>query len=168
MVHMPPKLKSFLKFIGYTAASIAGLILILGITAAALWNHYNNEIFYKEKFDQKIWFQQSHSFKSDTYGVMTINKSGYCRGEMVEDLMSNHLKKGMTISEVKQIIGEPTCHRLYKGYFVNDDCLQYNLGGCNLDSITKILLVCFNKEGRLRKSFRSISGDSGIPAPYIQ
>lgn len=84
------------------------------------------------EFDKSKWNQKADGFYSH-------------REEMVEDLMSNHLRKGMSYSEIKNLLGEP------KNYSdLEENTIAYGIMedyGWNIDPVeTKTLRIELTKD----------------------
>ncbi len=100
------------------------------------------------KFEQSIWLKHpNEEFENP-------------RGQMVEDLMANHLVKGIAKEKVKQLLGQP--FRTESGGMFGDFLPQsvkliwiYPIGswsGFQIDS--DFLSVAFDKDGTLVKAWR--------------
>jgi hypothetical protein len=95
-------------------------------------NPFNNR-----EFDQTVWLSMDNDMNPDNP-----------RGEMFSSLIEEHLKEGMTISQVKVLLGEPD---------IKDEkaLLSYNLGvwsGMRIDYDS--LDLVFSESGKLIKFYR--------------
>lgn len=158
---MLPKLKSFLKFIGYTSLFITTCVAFIIGMAFYFFYAYSQEVYYKEKFDQKIWHENTTKYHSKENGWIYLSKGGCNRGEMAQDLMANYIKTGMTSVEVIKLLNKPTSLKIYEGFFSDTTCLSYDLGSCELGSGTNILLVCIDENDKVTKTFLSSLNDDG-------
>lgn len=71
----------------------------------------------------------------------------YDRCGMYNDLVNNHLKKGMTEQQVIGLLGKPFYKVIYSTWYKDKNCLRYELGYCWPSvPVPNILLICFNKE----------------------
>lgn len=85
---------------------------------------------------------------------------------MYDDLEKRYLKKGMKISELKELLGETNTTRVYKSFWGEEICMQYHLGGVMFFYTASFdLIVCPDKSGLYVKSYKLLrSGqDDGKP-----
>lgn len=68
------------------------------------------------------------------------------RGGMADDLINNHLKKGLSRGEIMLILGSPDSQ-------TGDGCGRYYLGWYKSFMDPESLVVCFSENGRLAKTY---------------
>jgi hypothetical protein len=74
---------------------------------------------------------------------------------MYNDLEKRYLKKGMKISELKELLGGTNTTRVYKSFWGEEICMQYNLGGVMFFYTASFdLIVCPDKRGLYVKSYK--------------
>ena len=93
------------------------------------------------KFDPNIWF--SDAYLSDLYETSP-------RCKMYNDLVKNHLKKGMHVDDVEKLLGKTNI----KSYCIEkkNKCLSYSLGICYADSFGIShgrIEVCFDQDNKI-------------------
>lgn len=103
-----------------------------------LWSYYTYNYSYKpyrgEKFNQEKWMSN----------VKDPESRANARCKMYNDIVNNHLKKGMKVQEVEALFGPITEYNYCLKKKVK--CINYRLGTCwthyhsNIDS----LKICFN------------------------
>jgi hypothetical protein len=94
----------------------------------------NSTPFDDRTFNQQLWLEMDKSTIADNP-----------RGEMYLDLTENYLKKGMTIADVKVLLGSPD---LYS----TKTQLSYNLGMWSLMDFNS-LTIDFSPDGELIKAY---------------
>jgi hypothetical protein len=126
------------------------ICIILGIayTGWICFNHVPNwylleQMYGSRVFDPSLW-NKTHVGKY-TGGIVHDYMSYRCG--MYNDLVKNHLKKGMKIYYVTHILGETD----FKSFCSNKKikCLRYTLGGCsewNESLNHNYIEVCFNEK----------------------
>ncbi len=115
------------------------IILFLSILLVGpLFSYYFMHIapFSGEKFDQKVWLNSE-----------SINQGAGCiRGPMFSDLKNNYLKKGMSLIDVKNLLGSAE----YTKYENLTNCLDYNLGMCSgIQADYDSMLVCLDDKQKV-------------------
>lgn len=95
----------------------------------------------QKPFDQAEWTRLS----SDTQGVGGRGSKNK-RGAMADDLVKNHLKKGLSAPMVRFILGSPDTE-------VKDGCHSYSLGWYKSIMDTESLVACFDKDWKLTETF---------------
>lgn len=68
------------------------------------------------------------------------------RGAMADDLVKNHLKKGLSIPMVTSLLGSPDTE-------AKDRCHSYYLGWYKSVMDTESLVACFDKDGNLTETY---------------
>ena len=102
-----------------------------------LWSLEGDSPFDNREFNRSAWVAMDHDMNPDNP-----------RGEMYTDLVEKHLNKGMHISQVKVLLGEPD-------FESEESSLRYNLGmwsGMRMDYDS--LNLEFSEKGRLLKVYR--------------
>ena len=126
------------KLIKYAIIFVMAYLVITKIVPWGLkFNMYGTD-----KFDSKLWIKESEVFE---IGPSSISDKTYTvksyRCSMYNDLMKNHLKKGMKLKEVTDMLGD------YRSvdYCTNKKvkCISYTLGSCLKGIFNKSLIVEF-------------------------
>jgi len=89
------------------------------------------------KFDSTVWKSFHMNMDHDNP-----------RGQMIDDLFNNHLRKGLPKEEITKLLGEPD-------FEVSDNFISYNLGmwsGFRMDYDS--LDLEFDNSGKLLKCYR--------------
>ena len=136
---MKSKSKRFLQVI----LKIIKLVFLIGLLSVLLFALFVYLLFFTDvisfrgaDFDKKIWSEAPN-----------INQGIDCiRGEMYTDLKNNYLKKGISITEVKDLLGN-TEYSKYSNY---TNCLDYELGMCSRLRVDyDSMLVCFDDKDKV-------------------
>lgn len=100
-------MKKIVKYIGF----LAGFFLI-GVLAFCGYLYFVvlDDPFNNRDFDKEIWLKSHADMDPDNP-----------RGEMYEDLVENHLSKGMSKTEIFGLLGQPDFQN-------TEDLMSYNLG----------------------------------------
>ena len=117
---------STVKLLVYIAGIVAILLVILYMTGPQSPLH-------NQDFNQDMW-------KS-----VTLDNTECIRFRMVYDLKKRHLKSGMKLEEVKQLLGEFDADK-----DLSDGCGEYYLGYCEPFPIDPMgMKMCFNAQNEL-------------------
>lgn len=113
------------------------------------------------------WFNSNLQEKIDRTKAQEIftvegwrdNRSS--RIDMYNDLEKRYLKKGIKISELKELLGETNTTRIYKSFWGEEICMQYHLGGVTFFFTTSFdLIVCPDKNEIYVKSYNLLENDN--------
>lgn len=126
--------------------SALGVFLVLFLFFLFLWwREYDMyQPLTTKAFDSAQW--KLAGIEKDEGGFHPLEK----RCGMYHDLATNHLHKGMTIEEVKNLLGEEDLW-----WYCTDrkrKCMYYYMGMCYwgfLSGIPMAVHACFNRQGRL-------------------
>ncbi len=156
--------KVVLKITAWLGGIVALLCLLIGayITYEILYMPYRKGI----PFDKEVW----KNFDCDKYARDLIEDRP-SRCEMYYDLVTNHLKKGMTIHAVEGMLGKPTAY-IYCAH-KKIKCASYYVGHCcdmstfTLDACRTQLNVCFDAEQKVvefdrKKSYAEVCDNKFI------
>jgi hypothetical protein len=134
-------MKKFFKKLSHILATLIGAILL---SLFLFMSYCSYEVGYKpyrgKKFSKEAW-QKADKIYKKSYGI-----SGLC--SMYNDIVTNHLKKGMKLKEVEDLLGDDGL----KYYCVGNKkikCLYYSLGLCYASAWTRAggtLTICFNEK----------------------
>lgn len=114
---------------------------------ASTW-HFFNQMYGSRKFDSSLWIKEKEILEiGPTRLSERSSKVVYYRCGMYNDLVKNHLKKGMKIKEVIRMLGDTDL----KSYCIDKKikCLSYQLDGCsewNEWLNRNRIEVCFNQK----------------------
>jgi hypothetical protein len=130
-------IKRFLKLLLKIVVGLLLLILIMHLIFGGMWDWAAYKPLMKKKFDSREW--------KAAFGDTLENRCG-----MYHDLTRNHLRKGMTIKQVEELLGEEYRWRYSKDGKVK--CVSYVMGVCYSNALSIVpmsLYACFNRSGVL-------------------
>jgi hypothetical protein len=107
-------------------------MLVISMQVAILLASCDNTPFDNKRFDQKAWIANP----------VNNGKHNNLRMEMSEDVMKNHLKKGMTRQQARKLLGKPDFLNSYCSG--KNECEGYSLG-------EYVLTLDFDSTGKLIK-----------------
>lgn len=134
-------MKKFLKILGF----IIGIPILLLFAFICYVSYEGDYKAYRGlKFDRNIWDEDGGALvlggKDSVYGTNL-------RCKMYDDLSKNHLREGMKLHEVEDLLGEVELLTYCKKKKIK--CGYYRLGTCYASSWTlssATLRLCFNKD----------------------
>jgi outer membrane protein assembly factor BamE (lipoprotein component of BamABCDE complex) len=107
-------------------------MLVISMQATILLAGCDNTPFDNKRFAQKTWIANP----------VNNGKHNNLRMEMSEDVMKNHLKKGMTRQQARKLLGKPDFFNSY--CYGKNECEGYSLG-------EYVLTLDFDSTGKLIK-----------------
>lgn len=142
MTSLKGKMKRVFKIIGISAGILAGIIVFLYALfwVFAFFVVFNNPLdnpFNNKDFDKTTWAQFDNNYDPDNP-----------RGKMYEDLIENHLSKGMSKEEVINLLGKPDFES--EEYFLSYNLGMWSGGRMDYDSLD----LKFNRDGKLSEFYR--------------
>ena len=121
--------------------AIIFVMVYLVITKIVPWGLKLN-MYGADKFDSELWIKESEVFE---IGPSSISDKTYTvksyRCSMYNDLTKNHLKKGMKLKEVTEMLGDYSS--VYYCTNKKVKCVTYQLGSCLKGIFNKSLIVEF-------------------------
>lgn len=135
-------LKKVFRILLKTILVIIGVIFIFFLIYAGLWEWAMYKPLTRSKFSSEQW--KLAKIKVD--GHVPLER----RCGMYHDLTRNHLKSGMSIKEVEDLLGPVDQWDYCKDKKVK--CMNYGMGVCYSNMLTIVpmsLHACFNKKGKL-------------------
>ncbi len=150
------KLLQIIKIIfkaGLFITSIMVIFLLLLLSYCS-YEMRNSKLFGGVKFDKELWknpngviadFTGSRSSSSMFPSVYGTD----IRCKMYNDIVTNHLKLGMKLEEVKDLLGMRKSTSITYCTDEKTKCINYSLGTCYASSLTiysERLIICFNKK----------------------
>jgi hypothetical protein len=140
---------AILKKIGKGLAWIIGVMAVVIFVGWQCWEWYYYRTYYaSQKFDQEKWKETKKRWKNETLSDVLYGTINRCK--MYDDLVKNHLKKGMTLKEVEELLGEekPDVYCVDKKI----KCSTYHMGTCYASALTwssDFLEICFNDKEKV-------------------
>lgn len=116
-----------------------GIILLWFLIYGGLWEWTKYKLV-ESSFNSEKW--QMAGTKSDKYGHVPLER----RCGMYRDLIKSHLKQGMRIEEVEDLLGTKNTWIMCPEKKIV--CLEYDMGRCP-DALPMFLFACLNKEDEL-------------------
>lgn len=114
--------------------------LFYNIASDAIDYKFEYNPYIGKKFSKESWIEADKKYK-ESYGI-----SGQCA--IYQDLITNHLKKGMALKMVEDLLGDDGL----KYYCLGNrkvKCVYYSLGLCYANSWTRsggTITICFNEK----------------------
>ena len=126
------------KLIKYAIIFVMAYLVITKIVPLGLkFNMYGTD-----KFDSKLWIKEWERIEIQaTKSNDKSHKYVHYRCSMYNDLTNNHLKKGMKLKEVTDILGDYSS--VYYCTNKKVKCVTYQLGSCLKGMFNKSLIVVY-------------------------
>lgn len=117
--------------------SLTIVVILFAFDQVMRYSHYK-EYYSGKKFSKEAWIEADKKYK-ESYGIC-----GQCA--MYHDLVTNHLKKGMTLREIEDLLGDDGL----KYYCLGNKkikCVSYSLGLCYADWAPSFgdVVICFDE-----------------------
>ncbi|MEY4097109.1 MAG: hypothetical protein RLZZ102_799 [Pseudomonadota bacterium] len=128
------------KLVKYAIIFVMAYLVITKIVPWGLkFNMYGTD-----KFDSKLWIKEWERIEIQaTKSNDKSHKYVHYRCSMYNDLTNNHLKKGMKLKEVTDMLGDEGQDLQYYCTNKKVKCLTYTLGSCLKGMFNKSLIVEF-------------------------
>ena len=133
-------MKKFFKLLLKIVVGLLLLILILHLILGRMWEWAAYKPLMKKKFNSEEW-KAVQEMKEPQ-----LSK----RCGMYHDLTRNHLRKGMTIKEVENLLGAIDDWEYCKNGKIK--CAYYGMNVCYSNALSIVpmsLITCFNRKGKL-------------------